>query len=133
MLVEKDGDANFVKLLDFGLAKMEFQTRLTQSGNFVGTIEYVSPEQLLNADSSPAADIFSLGVTFYKMLCGRSPFPGETVVEVMGRILKTEAPGVSECREDIPEELDTLIIRMMEKKQEQRPTAESIRDSLRHL
>ena len=130
MLVERDGDANFVKLLDFGLAKMEFQTRLTQSGNFVGTIEYVSPEQLLNADSSPANDIFSLGVTFYKMLCGRSPFPGETVVEVMGQVLKTEPPVISECRGGIPAELDALIMKMLSKKPKQRPSAKSISDIL---
>jgi serine/threonine-protein kinase len=133
MLIERDGDSNFVKLLDFGLAKMEFQTKLTQSGNFVGTIEYVSPEQLLDADSSPANDIFSLGVTFYKMLSGQSPFPGETVIDIMRKVIKEEPLQVTTFRTDIPGELDNLIMKMLSKKPGQRPTAESVLGTLKSL
>lgn len=133
MLIEKDGDPNFVKLLDFGLARMEFQTKLTQSGNFVGTIEYISPEQMLNADSSPANDIFSLGVTFYRMLSGQSPFSGEMVVEVMRKVIKEEPPQVAKIRPDIPGKLNNLIMKMLAKKPEQRPTAEAVLKTLRQL
>ncbi|UCH94690.1 MAG: protein kinase [Candidatus Aminicenantes bacterium] len=133
MLIKKNGDPNFVKLLDFGLAKMEVHTRLTQSGNFVGTIEYIPPEQLISADTSPANDIFSMGVTFYKMLCGRLPFPGETVIDIMRQIIGKNPPPVSEYRSDIPGELNHLVMQMIQKKPSQRPSAGLIRNQLQHV
>ena len=133
MLIEKDGDSFFVKLLDFGLAKMEFETRLTQSGNFLGTLRYLAPEQVLDAHSVPANDIFSMGVTFYYMLCGKNPFPGKTAIEIMREIIVKEPARVSELRPGIPGELDTLVMQMMNKEPGERPSATSIRDKLQHL
>ncbi len=130
MLISHGGDPDYVKLLDFGLAKMEFQTHLTQSGNFVGTIEYIAPEQILHGDSSPANDIFSLGVCAYLMLCGRTPFPGSTVIEIMRRIINDVPPPISGCREGVPEGLDRLIMEMLSKEPSRRPTAESINQKL---
>jgi tetratricopeptide (TPR) repeat protein/tRNA A-37 threonylcarbamoyl transferase component Bud32 len=133
MLIETHGDPNFVKLLDFGLARMELESRLTQTGDFLGTLQYVSPEQVLDAHSVPANDIFSMGVTFYYMLSGKSPFAGETAIEIMRQIITKEPPGLSEARPDIPAELNDLVIRMMDKEFRQRPPAESIRDTLQCL
>jgi tetratricopeptide (TPR) repeat protein len=133
MLIEKNGDSPFVKLLDFGLAKMEFETRLTQSGNFLGTLRYLAPEQVLDGHTVAANDIFSMGVTFYYMLCGKNPFPGETAVDIMREIIVKEPVRVSELRPDIPGELDTLVMQMMDKEPGQRPPARSIRDQLQHL
>lgn len=133
MLIEKDGDPNFVKLLDFGLAKMEFESRLTQSGNLLGTLQYVAPEQVINADSSLANDIFSMGVTFYRMLCGQAPFGGETVIEIMRQIIGKTPRGVSEFRPDIPIELNDLVMQTITKNPGQRPSAESIHQCLRQF
>ncbi len=126
MLIEKDEDKNFVKLLDFGLARTEFQTRLTQPGGFVGTVEYVSPEQILDADSSLANDIFALGVTFYRVLSNQSPFPGESVIDVMRQIIKGQPPRVSLFRPNIPQVLDDLVMNMITKDPNQRPTAPAV-------
>jgi tetratricopeptide (TPR) repeat protein len=133
MLIEKNGDPNFVKLLDFGLAKMELETRLTQSGNFLGTLQYLAPEQVLDAYSVPANDIFSMGVSFYHMLCGKRPFTGETAIDVMRQIIITEPAKVSECSPGIPGELDKLVMKMLDKEPGQRPSAESVRDTLQRL
>ncbi len=130
MVMEQDGGYDFVKLLDFGLAKMEFEKQLTQSGNFVGTLEYISPEQLLDAETSPANDVFSLGVTFYRLLCNKSPFPGETAIDIMRHIIKSAPPPPSRFRPDIPEKLDHLVMRMMLKEPGQRPTAEVVLEIL---
>jgi tetratricopeptide (TPR) repeat protein len=133
MLIEKNGDPHFVKLLDFGLAKMELETRLTQSGNFLGTLQYLAPEQVLDAYSVPANDVFSMGVIFYRMLCGKRPFTGETAIDIMRQIIIKEPPQVSECSPDIPGELDTLVMKMLDKEPGQRPSAESIRDTLQGI
>ena len=133
MLIENNGSPDYVKLLDFGLARMEFQSRLTQSGNFVGTIEYISPEQLLDADSSPANDVFSLGVIFYRMVCGKSPFPGETVIDVMRQIIGKVPPELKEYRPDIPRILNHLVMKMIDKKPVNRPAAAAVRNALQYL
>lgn len=123
MLVSRDGDPDYVKLLDFGLARMEFDTRITHTGNFLGTGEYISPEQILDADSSPAGDLFAMGVTFYRMLCGRSPFPGETALEIMNKIIRSDPEAVSLLRPGIPAQLDRLVMQLLDKQPGKRPTA----------
>jgi tRNA A-37 threonylcarbamoyl transferase component Bud32 len=133
MLIEKNGHPNFVKLLDFGLAKMELETRLTQSGNFLGTLQYLAPEQVMDAYSVPANDIFSMGVIFYRMLCGKRPFTGETAVDIMRQVIIKEPPKVSECSPDIPGELDKLVMKMLDKEPGPRPSAESVRDTLQRI
>jgi serine/threonine protein kinase/Tfp pilus assembly protein PilF len=133
MLIEKNDDPNFVKLLDFGLAKTELETRLTESGNFLGTLQYLAPEQVLDACSVPANDIFSMGVIFYDMLCGKRPFTGETAIDIIRQVIIKEPPKVSECSPNIPGDLDTLVMKMLDKEPGQRPPAESIRDTLQRI
>ncbi|MCP5051094.1 MAG: protein kinase, partial [bacterium] len=70
MLIEKDENPDFVKLLDFGLAKPQYQTRLTQTGIVIGTIDYMAPEQISGSGYSSAVDIYSMGVVFREMLTG---------------------------------------------------------------
>lgn len=133
MLVEQDGDPNFVKLLDFGLARAEFQTRLTQSGNLFGTIDYMAPESIMGIQSTPKADIFSMGVIFYRLLCGSRPFPGENVLEQMRHLLVDEPPQVSELRPEAPEELSRLVMHMMCKESDQRPTSAAVLKRLKKV
>jgi tetratricopeptide (TPR) repeat protein len=133
MLTHKNGDPYFVKLLDFGLARMENETRLTHSGNFLGTIEYVAPEQILNGDSSPANDIFSMGVTFYFILSGRTPFPGATITDIMQKIIGETPEGLLKSRPEFPVELNRLVMEMMHKQPDRRPSAAAIQRELRDI
>jgi len=133
MLITKNGDTNFVKLLDFGLAKTEYQTQLTLSGNLVGTMEYMAPEQILDAQSLPANDIFSIGVIFYRMLSGEKPFKGDTVVEIMRRIVAREPEPISRLVPQIPVELSRLVMGMISKEPAQRPPASEVVEILENL
>jgi tRNA A-37 threonylcarbamoyl transferase component Bud32 len=133
MLIQNNGDPSFVKLLDFGLAKMEFQTRLTQPGSFIGTIEYISPEQVLNSDSSPANDIFSMGVMCYRMISGQNPFSGETVMDVLRQIIGKVPQDLNKIMSNVPDLLNLLVKKMMDKDPGQRPSATVVRNTLRRL
>lgn len=133
MLTEKDGDANFVKLLDFGLAKKKFQTRITGTGILIGTINYMSPEQLADSEFTPASDIYSLGVTFYEMLTGRPLFPGETTNEIIRDILESSPIEPVRFRPGMPAELNDLIMKMLEKEKETRPVITEVFENLQHM
>jgi serine/threonine-protein kinase len=133
MLIERDNDPNFVKLLDFGLAKMQHQTRLTQTGMVIGTINYMAPEQIAGSEVSGATDIYSIGVMFYEMLIGKKPFDGETSIDIMKEIIEKMPMEPVKCRGEIPLELNELVLRMMSKKQAERPAAEEILNSLQYI
>ncbi len=84
-------------LADFGLvARIGESDPLARPGTIVGTPRYVSPEQSQGSAAHPAADVYSLGVLFHEMLCGRPPFDGETVMEVLSQHLVAAAPLLSE-------------------------------------
>jgi ligand-binding sensor domain-containing protein/tRNA A-37 threonylcarbamoyl transferase component Bud32 len=121
MLIEKKGNPNFVKLLDFGLARTQYQTRLTQTGIVIGTISYLSPEQISGKRSCAASDIYALGTIFYEMLTGDKPFMGETTTDIMKQILEKNPVEPIQFRDDIPRELNHLIMRMLEKEIKSRP------------
>lgn len=131
MLIEKDDDKHFVKLLDFGLAKMENQTRLTQTGIVIGTINYMAPEQISGKGSFAASDVYSLGVIFYEMVTGEKPFPGESTVDIMKQILDKSAIEPSRFREDLPFDLNYLIMHMLVKDWESRPAIGDVLDRLK--
>jgi tRNA A-37 threonylcarbamoyl transferase component Bud32 len=133
MLIPNDGSFNFVKLLDFGVALMKFQTRLTRSGFMVGTASYVAPEQITDNRYSPGSDIYSLGLVFYEMLTGTPPFQGETVTSVLDKILNTLPGEPIKLRPGIPGELNRLIMQMLSKVPEQRPTAADILTALKKM
>ena len=133
MLIEKGGNPNFVKLLDFGLAKMEYQSRITETGMVVGTLSYMAPEQISNSEFSAASDIFSLGTIFYEMVTGKKPFPGEVPTELMKKILETDPVPPSNLQVHLPVELNNLIMKMLQKNKELRPHVEVVLSLLRKL
>lgn len=126
MLIERGQDANFVKLLDFGLAKMQHQTRLTQTGIVIGTISYMSPEQISGKGSAPASDVYALGIIFYEMITGVKPFIGETTIDIMKQILDKMPIEPIRFRFDISFELNRLIMWMLEKEQAARPHIQQV-------
>lgn len=128
IFVTRDG---LVKVLDFGLARQErFQAdaqtmvpsvpRETQPGVVLGTIGYMSPEQVRSEPAGPRSDIFSLGCVLYEMLAGRRPFERGTAPEVQAAILRDDPGSVADFNSKIPPEVGALVQRCLEKHPEQR-------------
>ena len=132
-LVEKDGNPYFVKLMDFGLAITQYMSRLTETGIVVGTIFYLSPEQISGGSLTTASDIHGLGVIFYEMLTGVKPFIGETTIDVMKQIIGQKPIDINTYRPGLDRSLTDLIMFMLQKKPHLRPTAQIIYTVLKNL
>lgn len=116
-----------VKVLDFGLAKLEDAgpdniathaptlTRQTEPGTVLGTVGYMSPEQVRGESVDQRSDIFSLGCVLYEMIVGERAFTGDSAVETMNAILKEEPEGMSTASPKLPTELGGLVRRCLEK------------------
>jgi serine/threonine protein kinase/tetratricopeptide (TPR) repeat protein len=109
-----------VKILDFGLAKLAGQTRLTKTGSTVGTVAYMSPEQATGETVDHRSDIWSLGVVLYEMLTGQLPFKGDYEPAMIYSIINESPPNIRESREDIPAELEQIITRCLAKDPKER-------------
>ena len=118
-----------VKVLDFGLAKMEVPSSaaarletspllVTSPGLVVGTVSYMAPEQLMGGAIDHRADLFSAGVVLYELLAGRLPFVGDSLAEVSDRILHHEPPALARFNYGVPAELDTIVRKALEKNPE---------------
>jgi serine/threonine protein kinase/tetratricopeptide (TPR) repeat protein len=104
-----------VKILDFGLAKLAGQTRMTKVGSTVGTVSYMSPEQARGREVDRRTDIWSLGVVLYEMITGKRPFGGENEQAVLYNIINSEPAPVGELRDDIPPLLGGIIRKCLTK------------------
>ncbi|HEX4351738.1 MAG TPA: serine/threonine-protein kinase, partial [Polyangiales bacterium] len=113
-LVRRKADADFVKILDFGVARIEQDMRITTQGSIVGTPEYIAPEQIHHSSAQPSADLYSLGCVLYEMLTARLPFEGKTTV-LLVKHLNDVAPAPSSIEPTLPRELDPLLARLLAK------------------
>jgi serine/threonine protein kinase len=113
-----------VKILDFGLAKCRNETlgfpyqdssQSTQPGTLLGTVGYMSPEQVRGAATDHRSDIFSLGVILHEMISGHAPFHGDSAVETLHAILKDEAPELPDRGGEITGELEHVVRHCLEK------------------
>jgi serine/threonine-protein kinase len=126
MLIERDGQRDVVKILDFGIAKVtEPQSggqALTQAGVIFGTPEYLSPEQALGEAVDARADIYAAGVILYEMLAGRRPFESEDKVKIISMHLAHAPPRVRDVNSavDLPVPLEQAVLQAMEKSRENR-------------
>ena len=122
-------------LADFGLTKhLESRSGITASGQFVGTIDYMSPEQIEGRDVDSRTDIYSLGCVVFETLAGATPFRRETDVAVLWAHMRDDPPPLSELRPDLPRELDGVIGRAMAKLPEERyGNCRDLASDLRHV
>jgi len=116
-------DFNNVKIVDFGLARGEIvDAPITKTGTFMGTIEYMPPEQINDAKRADArADVYSLGAVLFHCMAGQPPHQGASVVDTMRRALTEVARPLRTLRPDAPKELEALLASMLLKDREQRP------------
>jgi hypothetical protein len=110
-----------VKLTDFGIAKVFAGTHLTGTGGVVGTAEYLSPEQAAGKPVTKRSDLYSLGVVFYTLLTGRTPFDGATFVELLHKHRYAQLDPPRKWVPAIPYELDEAVCQLLEKDPDKRP------------
>jgi serine/threonine-protein kinase len=130
IMVRGDGLA---KVLDFGLAKLTNQQAPsadtsaptvakmnTEPGVLLGTLDYMSPEQVRGKDLDARTDVFSFGVLVYEMVTGRAPFAGETTSDIIAAILKSDPPAIPECSPEAPAELQRIVSKALRKNRDDR-------------
>ncbi len=120
-----------VKIVDFGLAKLAGQAQFTKSGSTIGTAAYMSPEQVNNNDVDQRSDIFSFGIVLYEMVTGKHPFQSDYFHAMMYAITNDNPQPVTEINPDLPEELEWIINKTIEKNPGSR--YQTIHDVLLHL
>ncbi|HYL04994.1 MAG TPA: protein kinase [Thermoanaerobaculia bacterium] len=117
VMVAEDGR---VKIVDFGIARMADETRLTRTGDVMGTTAYISPEQFLSADVDHRSDLWSLGVVLYEMVTGRLPWTNGDERELINAIVKRPPRSISTLRPDVPLALERVIVRALAKRPAER-------------
>lgn len=117
-------DVPLVKILDMGIAQFasgDNRTKLTQTGQIIGTVDYIAPEQAENTNLADIrSDIFSLGCTLFELITHKLPYPGQNVTEKLFARATKECPAPSSFREDVPEELDEIVMTMAAREKERR-------------
>jgi DNA helicase-2/ATP-dependent DNA helicase PcrA len=132
LMISRDG---YAKILDFGIAKLVEQRERalaadsaqetlihvkTESGTIMGTVNYMSPEQLLGLRVDQRSDIFSFGIVLYEMVTGQGPFAGENQIDTMHAILHEEPRPLRAVRPDLPADLQPILAKALAKAPEQR-------------
>lgn len=131
MLVRRAGQRDYVKVIDFGIAKavnqdLQETEELTASGTIIGSPSYMAPEQVRRQDHpvGPQTDIYALACMTYKMLTGLAPFRGSGPIEIATQHLTTAAPPISALtRRPLPSSLDGVLLRALAKDPQRRPAS----------
>jgi eukaryotic-like serine/threonine-protein kinase len=131
VLLTSKGEA---KVSDFGIARAASTETMTQTNAVLGTLAYMSPEQVRGGRVGPASDLYSLGVVLYEMLTGELPYQGDDPIAAAMKRLDEEPPHPRETNPAMPEELDTLVVRLLAKKPQNRyASAASLSEDLRRI
>jgi serine/threonine protein kinase len=130
MLIEKGGDPDFVKVLDFGIAKVPIDQIakeapadapksghvITRAGMVFGTPEYMAPEQALGQNVDGRADLYALGVILFEMITGGRPFSGDDKASILGQQLSKSPPRLAErLGAEVPESVEQIVVRLLAK------------------
>jgi len=146
IMIGEGEQAGRIKVLDFGLAKLDesplaaaaattLPTKpITADGRILGTVAYMSPEQTEGKPIDARSDVFSLGVTLYEMATGERPFKGDTPVSTIASILRDAPPLITELKQTLPRDLALIVRRCLVKDPEHRTqTAKDLRNQLEDL
>jgi len=143
MLVRQTDDDDqepieIVKVCDFGVAKLVdpeggLQGELTLAGALLGSPLYMAPEQIRNEKLDPRCDVYALGITLYEITVGRAPFEAETVERILAMQVFEQPPAPSSFIRGYDPAFEAIVMRMIAKKAEDRPTARALRAQLREL
>lgn len=117
LMITPDGR---VKIMDFGIARMETMTTLTQSGMFMGTPRYISPEVAVGGEADIRSDLYALGLLTYEMLAGSAPFDADNPWAVLRQQVEAQPPSLRQARQDIPEWLIEIVARAIAKDPDKR-------------
>jgi serine/threonine-protein kinase len=131
IILNKEG---VTKIMDFGISKSLFENDMTKTGSKIGTVYYMSPEQIRGEEITNRSDIYSIGCTAYEMIIGEPPFDSKSEYEVMDSHLKKATPLVSEKMTRIPEQVDKILQKAMEKNPDNRySSCEEMYDDVQEL
>lgn len=114
-----EAESDQVKVTDFGIARITDSSR-TKTGMVLGTPSYMSPEQLAGKKIDGRSDLFSLGVMLFQLVCGKLPFEGDSMAQLMFRIANEPHPDIRDLRPDVPDCLSAIIDRALAKDVEAR-------------
>ena len=121
VLLSREGDDEHAYLTDFGLTKhVSSRSGLTKTGTFMGTIDYVAPEQIRGNEVDGTTDLYSLGCVLYECLTSEVPFPKDQDVAILFAHLEDDRPKVTDHRADLPPEIDEVVAKAMARSPEDR-------------
>lgn len=112
VILSKDG---MVKIMDFGISKSILEKSITRTGTKIGTLLYMSPEQLKAEEPNKRSDIYSIGITFYEMLAGKTPFAYETEYEIMEAHIKKNHQKLTSLIPSLPVDVDRIVAKSLDK------------------
>ncbi len=111
-----------VKVTDFGVARVAASPSMTEPGSIVGTLHYISPEQAAGDPVGPGSDLYSLGAVMYEMSTGQVPYDAEDPVAILMKHLEGHLTPPRELNADVPEQLNDIIVKLLDKNPEKRYT-----------
>lgn len=108
-------DVGVAKVMDFGLARSEGRSRLTQTGMIVGTVAYMAPEQVLGGEVDPRSDLYSVGCVLYELVTGKPPFAGEDPISIISQHLQVPPVAPHWYNPNVSPELEGIVLKLMAK------------------
>ncbi len=116
-LIDRGGTPDFVKVLDFGIAKIDDGVRLTQAGTVFGTASYMAPEQATGGEVDGRADIYAVGCMLFEALTGQLPFPGDNFMKVLNQHIREPPPRLRDVapKLELPPGVEELVAKALEK------------------
>jgi len=127
-------DKDRIRILDFGLAISAGDDKLTKTGSTLGTVSYMSPEQVSGREIDQRSDLFSLGIVLYELIAHRTPFKRDNEGATLKAIMEDNPEPLTRYKSDVPEKLQEIIFQLLDKDKELRyPSAEGVMADLKRL